>query len=156
MIQFRIHLIYYLVCFLMKSDTHECVLWTKLSFSTTLINLFFLSKLWKIMLKYIYTTVTKMFMHNAGIFSYYVRKTIFSNSKYQCDERTRRDIAKAVIAHRRGLESVLLRTHIYHIFRSSLDRHSIQLSFVPVDLSRRYRTTARFHMLSSFCLLSFL
>ncbi|KAK1134982.1 hypothetical protein K0M31_007748 [Melipona bicolor] len=40
------------------------------------------------------------------ITSYYVRETIFRNSKYQSDDRTRRDIAKAVIAHNRGLEYI--------------------------------------------------
>ena len=54
----------------------------------------------------------KKFVHNAGSFSYYVRQTISRNSKYQCDDRTRRDIAKAVTAHKRGLELVLLRTYI--------------------------------------------
>ncbi|KAK1134985.1 hypothetical protein K0M31_007751 [Melipona bicolor] len=38
--------------------------------------------------------------------SCYVKETIFRNSKYQCDERTRKDIAKAVIAHKRGLEYI--------------------------------------------------
>ena len=74
------------------------------------------------MYEYIYTLVTKKFIHYAGIFSYYVRETIFKNSKYQCDDRTRGDIAKAVIAHKRGLESVLLRnSHISFFTISSFN-----------------------------------
>ncbi|KAK1134981.1 hypothetical protein K0M31_007747 [Melipona bicolor] len=54
-------------------------------------------------------TLTILYFEHAislsEITSYYVRETIFRNSKYQCDDRTRRDIAKAVVAHKRGLES---------------------------------------------------
>ena len=130
----------------------------KMHFSYSSDKFIFLLKLWNNLFyeftrQYIYTFVTKKYIHYAGIFSYYVRKTIFRNSKYECDDRTRSDIAKAVIAHNRGLESVLLRTHIY---RPLQYRHLIQSSFVLVDLSRRYRTTTHSHMLSSFCLLSLL
>ena len=86
----------------------------------------------------IYTFIMKKFVHNAAIFSYYVRKTIVINSKYQCDDRTRRDIAKAVTTHKRGLESVLLRTYLY---LSLQDRHLIQSSFVLVDVLRNSRIT---------------
>ena len=134
------------------------MLCTKCRFPTALINLYFSRNYGTICSMNLRASIfvlllRKKFMHNAGIFSYYVRKTIFRNSKYQCDDRTRNDIAKAVIAHKRGLESVLLRTHIY---RPLENRHSIQSSFVLVDLSRRYRTTTHSHMLSSFCLLSLL
>ena len=105
---------------------------TKCYFATALINLYFCRNYEIICSVKLFTrifpfiTEIYLFIHNAGRFSYYVRKTISRSSKYQCDDRTRKDIVKAVTAHNKGLESVLLRTHFY---LSLQDFYLIQSSF---------------------------